>query len=167
MNRSCFTLIETIVVIAVIALTLPVLIGTIFIVVRQQTKVVRLSQVKREGDYLINIIENAIKDRAESIHSAKPSNSTNLACNLAGSSFSGPPLYFLDKTGKWFGYEVGVNTVASASAVSTVNLTSGNIILSNFSISCLRNTIYSPSSVLLDFDICYDTGAGDCLSFRP
>ena len=162
-----FTLIETIVVVAVIALTLPVLIGTIFILVREQTKVVRLSQVKREGDYLINIIENTVKNRAVSIHSAKPSDETNLVCNLAGDSFSGPPLYFLDEAGKWFGYQSGVNTVATASAISTINLTSNKTILSNFSISCIRNTIFSPASILLDFDICYDTGAGDCVSVRP
>ncbi len=162
-----FTLIETIVVIAVIALTLPVLIATIFILVRQQTKVVRLSQVKREGDYLINIMENTIKGEAVTIHSAKPSDDTNIVCNTADSSFSGPPLYFLDKTGKWFGYEEGTNTVASASAVSSINLTSSKTILSNFSISCSRSTIDSPPSVSLNFDVCYDTGSGICTSTRP
>ena len=59
-----FTLIETIVVIAVIGLTLPVLFATILTLMRQQIKIYRLSQVKREGDYIINLMENTIRNRA-------------------------------------------------------------------------------------------------------
>lgn len=170
MFKKSFTLIETIVVIAVIGLTLPVLIGTIFILVRQQTKIIRLSQVKREGDYLINVMENTIRDRAVTIHSAEP-NDANIVCKDAGSSYSPPTpiLYFLDKDKNWLSYELSGNTVASDSAnlASPINLTSTKTRIENFSISCARNTIYSPPSVSFDFDVCFVTGAGICTSTRP
>ncbi|MEK7634169.1 MAG: type II secretion system protein [Patescibacteria group bacterium] len=165
--KKGFTLIETIVVIAVIALTLPVLISTVFILTREQTKVFRLSQVKREGDYLINIVKNSIRDGAITVHSAKPADESNIVCDTDSSSFSGSSLYFLDKNQQWFGYEGGSNTIASASANPSINLTSSKILVSNFSVDCLRNTIYSPPSVLFSFDVCYDTGAGVCTSTRP
>ncbi len=172
--KKGFTLIETIVVIAVIGLTLPVLIGTIFILIRQQTKVIRLSQVKREGDYIINLMENTIRNRAISIHSGVPTEG-NIVCDGVINTFSDLPLYFLDKNGYWFGYLFNNNSIASDSAdpplptptMQPINLTSTKTRIENFSISCARNTAYSPASISLSFDVCYDTGSGVCTSTRP
>lgn len=166
--KKAFTLIETIVVIAVIGLTLPVLFATILILMRQQVKIYRLSQAKREGDYLINIMENTIRNRAVTIYKSAVINDSNIVCQDAPNSYSSPTsdLYFLDEAKQFFGYKLNGATVASDSA-NPVNLTSSKIIVSNFSISCLRNTIYSPPSVLLGFDICYNTGSGLCTSTRP
>ncbi|MFA5770474.1 MAG: type II secretion system protein [Patescibacteria group bacterium] len=165
--KKSFTLIETIVVVAVIGLTLPVLFAIIFILMRQQTKINRLSQVKREGDYVINLMENTIKNDAITIHSGKPADDANITCSLANSSFSGPPLYFLDKTRRWFGYEDGVNTIASASsAVSSINLTSSKAKISSFSLSCSRENLFSPASISLSFKIEYCNDVA-CNQTRP
>ena len=168
MKRS-FTLIETIVVIAVIGLTLPVLFAIILTLMRQQVKIYRLSQVKRGGDYLINIMENIIKDNAFTIHTATPPNDANIICKNIATSPSSTSIYFLDKNKQWFGYLATSNSVASTSAnlASPINLTSSKIIVSNFSIYCSRNSIHSPAVILLGFDICYDTGPGVCTGTRP
>ena len=173
MKRS-FTLIETIVVVAVIGLTLPVLFAIIFTLIKQQVKIYRLSQVKREGDYVINLMENTIRNRAISIHSDTPTE-VNIVCkDLIPPILSGTSLYFLDKEGQWFGYLFDSDSIASKSAdldnplnVLTSALTSSKTIVYNFSISCSRNTIYSPPSVSFDFDVCFVTGAGICTSTRP
>jgi len=163
-----FTLIETIVVVAVIGLTLPVLFAIIFTLMRQQIKIYRLSQIKRGGDYLINIMENTIKDKAITIYKSAVLDDSNIVCKDALSSYSSTSnLYFLDKNEQLFGYKLNINKVASASANPDVDLISGKIIVSGFSIGCSRNTIYSPPSVLLDFDVCFNTGAGVCTSTRP
>lgn len=165
--KKSFTLIETIVVIAVIGLTLPVLIGTIFILVRQQTKIIRLSQVKREGDYVINLMENTIRNRAVTIYKLPVLDDANIVCKgeIVGSSWSNP--YFLDEDKQFFSYKLnGTQQVASDSA-NPADLTSSKTVVSNFSISCSRNSIYSPASILLGFDICYNTGSGVCTSTRP
>lgn len=167
--RKSFTLIETIVVVAVIGMTLPVLFAIIFTLMRQQVKIYRLSQIKRGGDYVINLMENVIKDKAVTIHTNTPPSDANIICKNVGTSASGTSLYFLDKNKQWFGYLATGNSVASTSAnlASPINLTSSKIIVSNFSIYCSRNSIYSPASILLGFDICYDTGSGICTSIRP
>ncbi len=165
--KRSFTLIETIVVVAVIGLTLPILFVIIFTLMRQQVKISRLSQTKREGDYIINIMENTVRDKAVTIHTSTPPNDENMICKNVGASPSGSSLYFLDKNKQWFGYENGSNTIASSSASTSINLTSSKILVSNFSLSCSRNTIYSAPTVLLSFDVCYDTGAPNCSTTRP
>lgn len=173
MKKRSFTLIETIVVVAVIGITMPVLFVIIFALMRQQVKIYRLSQIKREGDYLINQMENTIKDNAMTIHSGTPPTDANVVCNNAGVPYplgggTASTIYFLDKENNWFGYTAGSNTVASmSSAHPSANLTSSKILVSNFSVSCIRNSIYSSAIILLNFDVCFDTGAGECTSTRP
>ncbi len=164
-----FTLIETIVVVAVIGLTLPVLIGAVFVMVRQQTKIIRLSQVKREGDYIINLMENTIRDKAVSIHSGQPDD-TNIICKIVGTPPSAPSLYFFDRDKQWFGYIFDTSAIASKSAdldnlpnVLTYVLTSSKSKVSAFSIGCSRVTDFSAPVVTLSFDICYET----CNMARP
>lgn len=170
--KKSFTLIETIVVIAVIGLTLPVLFAIIFTLMRQQVKVYRLSQVKREGDYIINLMENTIRNRAVTVHSDQPTDG-NQVCQIENYPLSGTVdhLYFLDEDKQWFGYLFENNSIASKSADldnPTYPLTSSKILVDNtFSISCSRNSAYSPASILLNFDICYDTVLPNCASTRP
>lgn len=166
-NKNGFTLIETIVVVAVIGMILPVLFAIIFTLMRQQVKIYRLSQIKREGDYLLSIVGNTIKDRAVTIHSGQPSDA-NVVCESAGTLPSTTSLYFLDEDRQWFGYVGSSSTISSASAaLASINLTSSKTRISNFSIYCLRNSTYSSASILFSFDICYDTGGGVCTSNRP
>jgi prepilin-type N-terminal cleavage/methylation domain-containing protein len=169
--KKGFTIIETIVVIAVIGITLPVLFAIIFTLMRQQLKINRLSEIKREGDYVSSVIENTIKDRAVSIHSNLPVNDSTKICEEA-LSFSSPDanLYFLDKNKNWFGYQFSGNTLSSESANlvnPSINLNSSKIIILNFSINCTRNTVYTAQSVEFSFDVCYDTGLPDCATTRP
>jgi len=172
--KKSFTLIETIVVIAVIGLTLPVLFATILTLMRQQIKIYRLSQVKREGDYIINLMENTIRNRAVTVHSGQPTDN-NLVCQDGDYNPPSGALYFLDEDKQWFGYLFENNSIASKSAdldnlpdILTFPLTSSKILVDNtFSISCSRTSAYLPVSILLDFDICYYTGAGICTSSRP
>ena len=167
--KKSFTLIEIMVVVAVIGLTLPVLFAIILTLMRQQVKIYRLSQIKRGGDYVINLMENIIRDNAVTIHTTTPPSDANIICKNVGTSASGTSLYFLDKNKQWFGYLATSNSVASTSAnlASPINMTSSKTIVSNFSIYCSRNSIYSPAAILLSFDICYDSGSGVCTSTRP
>lgn len=167
--KKGFTLIETLVVIAVISITLPVLISIILILMRQQLRIYRLAQVKKEGDYLISIMETTIKDEAVSIHSGQPASESNIVCSdplIPHSPTSS--LYFLDKNNNWFGYEFGGDSIASSSSLVSNNLTSSKILVQSFSITCSKNKIYSSPSIIFSFDVCYDNaGAGSCNSTRP
>ncbi|PIY70331.1 hypothetical protein COY89_01780, partial [Candidatus Roizmanbacteria bacterium CG_4_10_14_0_8_um_filter_36_36] len=67
-----FTLIETVVVIGVIGLVLPVLFTILFVILQQQSKLNRLQQVKKNGDFVLSILEKTIKNRANSIYENTP-----------------------------------------------------------------------------------------------
>jgi type II secretory pathway pseudopilin PulG len=168
-GRKSFTLIETIVVIAVIGLILPVVFSIFFILLQQQTKIYRLNTVKKEGDYLINIIENTIKNEAKSIHSAGPPTDSNIECSTENSAYgSNQGLYFLNNNNQWFEYLLNGEAIASASGSTPTptNLTSTKTKISSFSISCSKNNLYSPPSISLSFNIEY-CGDVSCTQTRP
>lgn len=173
MKKKGFTIIEVIVVIAVVGLTLPVMFSIFFVLFQQQTKVYRLNSIKKEGDYIIRLVENNIKDNATMIlrtNSPIPPDDTNKVCFDDLSSYSSTTsLYFLDENSAWFGYTADSRTIASDSAnlAAAIDLTSSKILISNFSVSCSRTYTFSQPLVLLSFDICYDSGTGDCNSSRP
>lgn len=172
-----FTLIETIVVVAVIALTLPVIFSIFFVLLQMQTKIYRLNTVKKEGDYIINLIENTIRNDAVTIISSPiPPDDTNKVCaddlSVYPLSSTISNLYFLDKNGLWFGYIANGLTLASDSSkldsqgLDPVNLTSSKTKVNDFSISCSRTNLYSQPSVSLSFRIEYCPDVA-CSQTRP
>lgn len=167
--KKSFTLIETLTVLTIIALTIPTIFYIILTLLRQQVKIFRISQVKREGDYLITIMENLIRNNAVSIHAGLPASDANLICNVIETSPSGSNLYFLDKFNKWFGFELNGNTISSNSAnlATPLNLNSSKTLVNNFSIYCSKTADHSASTVLFSFDICFQNSTGVCTSSRP
>lgn len=166
-----FTLIETVVVVGVLGLTLPVVFSIFFVLLQQQAKIFRLNTTKKEGDYVINLIDNTVRNNAMTILSSNspiPPDATNRECDNDSTSYSSTSnLYFLDKNGDWFGYEINGNALASSSAsLASVNLTSSKTKVTGFSISCSRTYLYSQPSVSVSFDIqfCSDVA---CSQTRP
>lgn len=162
-------MIETIVVVAVIALTLPVIFAIIFTLMREQLKVYRLTEVKRNGDYLINSVENTLREQALTIMSDLPANGGVEICKNVNTNSSGSKMVFLDKDGNWFEYSHSGNMVSSSSAnINSEPLVSNKTLVSAFTISCKNNSTFSAPEVSMSFDICYDTtGTGSCASIRP
>jgi len=170
-SKKSFTLIEMIVVVAVIGLTLPVIFSIFFVLFQQQSKIYRLNTIKKEGDYIISLIENNIKNEAVTILSSTspiPPDATNKKCDTDASSYSSTSgLYFIDKDGLWFGYLINGSTIASSSAsLASINLTSSKTRISSFSISCSRTYKYSQPSISLSFNIEYCNDVA-CSQIRP
>lgn len=167
--KKGFTLIEMIVVIAVISMTLPSIFAITFGIARQQNKIYRISKVKEEGDYVLNTLTNTIKNNAVSIHSSSPATSLNEICLLVESPAPTTSLYFQDSYNNWFGYSLASNVISSASSNlgSPIALNSNKVLINNFSIGCEKTTSFSNATISLSFDICYDTGGKLCTSTRP
>jgi type II secretory pathway pseudopilin PulG len=162
-HLQSFTIIETIVVIGVFGLALPALFTIVFTILQQQTKIIRLSEVKRQGDFILNVIENTVRNYALSVYSEQ--SLSNIQCATAGSSYIYPTngsLYFKDRFGNWFRFYTltagGVNYVASEGAkVSSINLTTNKVQVNNLTISCTRSARYSPPIVTVSFATQYNT----------
>lgn len=154
-----FTLIETLIVIAIVAMIIPALFGLFFAHVRAQAKVYVLQQVKTNGDGALGIIETLVKDNAISIHSGSPPTSGNEVCSTASSSYSST-MYFLDRSGSYFNFALSSGKIASSSSVmSTVYLTSDKVSVSSFTLSCDRGSSYSQPVVSIGFTVT-QAGAG-------
>ena len=168
-NNTGFTLVEMIVTVTVIIMILPVLFNITYITLQQQTKIYRLSQVKREGDYVLNVISNLIKNNANGIYDSNdPATRVSLCDDEDEQSPPGTALFFKDKQDNVFQLEL-TNILGSQYAIAsnsyipannladnpTLTTTNVNINNTTFSISCLRKNLFSPPTVSINFDIEY------------
>lgn len=159
--KKGFTFIEIIVVMAVIGLVLPALFAIIFSVLKQQNKIYHLSEVKRQGDGVLNSVENTVRNYAVKIYS--DSSMTTPQCSTASSSYSNSSFYIQDKYGNRIKYYIDSNAhFASDSALLSKGLvpdvyllTSDKVAVSNFSISCYRRGAFSLPVIAISYDLNY------------
>lgn len=174
-NKRSFTLIEVIIVIGVVAMSVPALFGLIFSIINQQAKIYRLSEVKKQGDLTITSLNQVVKNYAVDIYSN--SSLTAKRCDTAGSRYptsgtsDGSTFYFKDQFGnsiRFYRYTSGGNSfIASESARPAGSspqrflLTANNIrILANsFTISCSRTALYSSPIVEIRLTLEYNTSS--------
>ncbi len=178
MKKKGFTLIEILVVIGIISISLPVLFNIFYALVRQQVKINRLTEVKRQGDYILNIIKTLIINQAISIHNNIPPSpiSCSSTQNITANN------YFLDRQGTYFRFcqsssgttcDNSENYIASSSSlasVGTVALNNNKTLITNFSLTCFQNQSYSPPLIGIQFTICYkiSPNQNDCnIGTRP
>ncbi len=156
-----FTLIEIIVVIGIIALALPAMFAIVFGILRQQTKVYALKQVKSEGDFVLNVVENTIRTYAAEIYSNADLTTEECTGLAEKTSYNGTPFYFKDKNGNWFRFYKNSTKISSDSAVlaSAVDLTSTKTNITSFNLECSTNSPFSPPVISIDFDIEYNPSA--------
>ncbi len=160
-----FTLIETVVVVGVIALVLPSLFAIVFAILQQQTKIIRLQEVKKQGDFVLGTIKTEIKNSAVSIHSDEPSTDLNKICQTMAVEEAA---YFKDRNSNWFRFytPLGTTKIASESAAGSSDLTNDKVLINDFSINCYKTSDYSSAIVDIKYEICYNNGTV-CSSSRP
>ena len=157
--KSGFTLLETMIVIGIISLILPLIFSIVFSITRQQAKVYVLSTVKREGDNALSVIENLIRTNAIGIYSVQALSSK--VCTTASyDGGNGSSFYFSDKDGNWFNFKTTTDTgllkIASDSSVisTAIDLTSTkNTQISAFNISCDQTSSTSSPIISIQFTI--------------
>ena len=162
-SKKGFTLVEMLVVLGIVAITLPAVFTILFTIIREQARVYALKQIKREGDFVLNKISNQIRNYATGIYEDITLN--NEVCDKAGAGQNpyvdnGNSFYFKDRNGEWFQYYLSNTNIASGSSTTVpVNLTSNKVDVSNFSISCNRAGdpagSYAPPTIILSFNIGY------------
>lgn len=165
-----FTFIEMVVVVGIISIALPTLYAIFFLILQQQVKIVRLSEVQKQGTFVVNTIESLIRNNALSIYSDATRTSRVCAVVIPAIPLSSPvtpqpdaiSLYFKDKGGNPFDFNPtgSPEKIASESAGPSVDLTSSKVTVSNFTASCTVSG-YSSPIVAINFDLCYNIN-GTC-----
>jgi len=161
-----FTFIELIIVTAVIGVVLPALFAIIFSVLRQQIKVNRLAEVKRQGDYVLNVIQSIINNNGIGIYYTTDPSTLDPAeevcyddVNNSYGPTDGNNFYFMDNYEKWFSFYLDGTKISSDAAIlaAPVDLTTPAVRITNFEIGCNRTSLYSPPLVTVKFTIEYNT----------
>ncbi|MEI6532936.1 MAG: type II secretion system protein [Candidatus Roizmanbacteria bacterium] len=86
MKTKGFTFIETIVVLAVLAMVLPALFTILFAIMQQQVRVLKLQELKRQGDQAFGFIKDTLRKNSYKIYSDKLA--TNQVCLLPTTSYT-------------------------------------------------------------------------------
>src|SRR3989344_5649076 len=177
-----FTFIETLVVISVLGLIFPIMFSILIVILQQQLKIFRLTEVKRQGDSIVSFLENIIKDNAYTIYDDVPTEICEASdINEAGDPNPFPHIgdisFFRDKYNSSFSLNYDSDSANLSISADTVlpgptfsfpqgELNSSKVIITSFSLSCNRQSIFSAPLVSLNFTICYKIN-DSCLSPRP
>ncbi|MCL4378650.1 MAG: type II secretion system GspH family protein [Actinobacteria bacterium] len=177
-NNSAFTFIETVVVVGIISLLLPALFAILFVIIRQQYRIYALTEVKRQGDQILNIMETDIRDYAYTV-----TNAGSAVCSPQNYSITPTPTpvdTFYDKYGNsfQFTYNLGNVSVSKSSAPNpapTLSFNTGQLNNAKVAItpmpinfSCTKAGQYSAPIIYAGFTICYiNETSGTCNAPQP
>jgi prepilin-type N-terminal cleavage/methylation domain-containing protein len=167
--KKGFTFIELIIVVGIVGMLLPALFSIFFIVIQQNIKIYRLSEVKKEGDSALNVIENTLRTYATDVYSTSTMADGDRQCSSgvapanAYDGADGDSFYLKDRNNNWFRFYLTSDKISSQSSIlnggaatGSVDLTSANVVISDFSISCSRSGSFSTPIITVDFTIGYD-----------
>lgn len=144
-RKKGLTILELIITIAIIAITIPAIFGIFFIILQSQKKIFILQKIKKNGDYVLNTMQNVI--RSDKIDGGIFSDSalTIEVCSTKYSDSSigsyGPAeLYFkLANSDSYLYFTKNGNQIILNNSGAVTNLTeSANIKAVVFETSCQR-----------------------------
>jgi prepilin-type N-terminal cleavage/methylation domain-containing protein len=150
-NIYGFTMVEVIVVIAIIGITVPILFSTLFITMKQQANVNKLTTVKRQGDIVMQHITSFIRNHVTDIQIAgtsvcAPGSGVNTITNMQSTSFA----TFIGQTDSSIQntfYTVAKSSTVTQLCVDDVQnttcirpLTNTKVTLKDFKIRCVRKS---------------------------
>ncbi len=167
-TRSGFTFVETLVVLAVVGLILPALYSIYFVILKEQIKVNRLTEVKRQGDHIVSYLENIIRNSAYKLYDS----SNAEICGPSSSPFPAPTArarYFTDEYGNGFAIypptanslTIGITPVVPAPTLSfqSGQLNSSKVNITGFNMYCSKAATYSAPFVNIFFQADFNTAS--------
>lgn len=148
-----FTLIEVVVVISTLAFILPIVTIMLFIILRQQLTVARMTEVKRQGDQAIAFMQNKINAQAERIFTDAGARVCDVK-QLTPKSVS----YFKDardSTTIKFTLKEGalVFTTDPADTQPGDPMTNTKVSVESFTMECVRSDTFTHPIVGIDFSM--------------
>jgi type II secretory pathway pseudopilin PulG len=164
-SKSGFTFVEILVAVGVIGFALPIVFSIVFTIFRQQTKIYRLTEAKKQGDYILSLSKNLITSATgiyedSALVTEKCDGIINNAYSTGGNSF-----YFKDKN------SAAINIILSSGQIATgpsgIAMTNSNVEVNDYQISCVKSTIASEALVTLKFDIKYKTSSTNVEDATP
>jgi prepilin-type N-terminal cleavage/methylation domain-containing protein len=174
LGNSAFTLVEVVIVMAIIGIMLPIVFSVLFTVAKQQNKIFRLSEAKQQGDYALNYMKAYIRNNGDSIFQDSDMQieacTDSVAPDNELTSQGGTTFYlskknavteFFQFTSEEYQYDsvndIRYNRLMFNNSGDIQQLTTSTVSIVNFSISCFRRSASSEPFVFISFTIFYKT----------
>lgn len=167
-RKKGYTIIEMMLVIGLIALLMPAVFSILYVIMQQQVKIYELTETKRQGDYVMQLMKEKIMRDAVSLRRDDDGIFTNIAvftniCNSTGSNFTsvnnGVDFVFLNDLNNPFQYVLSGNTLRyreiGAPNVDAA-LNSNRVIITNFQINCAVKATYTDPVVSFSYTAQYN-----------
>lgn len=150
-----FTLIEFLVVLGILIFIVPSVFGLIYSLLRQQSRIVALQEVKRQGDLAFNHMKVSIRNSAVTTYT--DSAGAIAICTTAADPLIGATsIYFLNAigSGSYFGYRLsGTDLLYDQTSSPPAQLTNSTVRVSNVVLGCTRTTAAVPPLVNVSFTV--------------
>jgi prepilin-type N-terminal cleavage/methylation domain-containing protein len=184
-NSNGFTLVETIIVLAIFGLVIPSVFSIITAIVRQQADIYRLTEMKRQGDYAMGYVKQTILNDAEHLYaySSNPSDVYEEICSQDGSpnefyetSSNGndfrmstrddPTIYM------YFRLETDANSGTSILLHENTDgdseeVTSTSVYIPYFHIDCFQKNDFAAPLIGIQFAVVYKNKSGQQVNLNP
>lgn len=150
-SKRSFTLIETIIVLAIMSTFLPLLISLFFVIVQSQYRVYMIKQIQLQGSQALSTMRKTIATQAKDV------GTTLLDCPLKSLYPIPTPQTTIKLTTKngEFSYFAENNMIASSSAVYGVTnklyLTDENVSITDLYFTCTRSNKYGQPLIYIHF----------------
>lgn len=149
-KKNGFTLLELILVLAILGIIVPAGFSMFIASMRAQLKVTLLQEVKRNGDTSLNVMESLIKSRTVSLQQL---DGTSI-CNTAGTTYSAGDVYFVDPENERFRFHLVGDTIASdSSSIGSISLTSGKVAVTDFTLTCEKETSFTTPIINIGYTV--------------
>lgn len=177
-----YTLVETIIVLAIVAVIMPAVFSIIYAITSQQADLYRLSQMKSEGDFAFEFIKNRIQTNTSKIYTddtlntekcprydLDPSTDDSFYAVNDGEEFV---MTLKNNSARWFTISLDGNnklifTEDGPGGTITEELTSDSTYVPYFHIECTRDTPYSLPVIGIQFAIVYKNQSGQPVNLNP
>lgn len=171
-RNSAFTLVETVIVLAIIGIMLPIIFSILFTVARQQNKIYRLTEAKLQGDYAMNYMKSYIRNYGDELFQDEDMNVASCSDSVTNpdhTSQGGETMYFSKKNAlsEYFNFQSTVyETDATGQDYSQLIFDNNGVIeplttqlvsIINFEISCFKKSASSTPFVFVAFTVYYKT----------
>lgn len=149
MRKKAFTLIEMLIVLTVVAILIPTVFSIVFVIMRQQVRIYRVIETRRQGDSVLTFIKDRLV-RSKQITNYPASPSLTPYCATAGATYTstgGTDIAFLDNDdNRYILYLDSVNDnlmfrplLPNGTPTGTANSVNNNLVaISDFQVSCAR-----------------------------
>lgn len=150
MKKNGFSLLELVLVLAILGIIVPAGFSIFMSSIRAQLKVSLLQEVKRNGDTALSVMENLIKSRTQSLQQL---DGTPI-CNAAGTTYSAGDVYFVDPEANRFRFHMSGDQIASdSSAIGSSFLTNAKVSVTDFTLTCEKSSSFTPPIISVGYTV--------------